>query len=256
MTALLETRGLTVRYGRVQALTDVSLEVGAGQLVGLIGPNGAGKTTLIDAVTGFTASEGHVILDGGRIDALSPAERVAAGLARTWQSAELFEDLTVSENLAVAADRRGAWQIAAETLTGRSTEPREVAEALSLLNIGHLAGVGADALTQGQRKLVGVARALASGPKVVCLDEPAAGLDTVESRLLGRHLRSVVDSGMGMLLIDHDMGLVLAVCDEVVVVEFGCEIARGSPDVVRRDPRVIEAYLGANSHVEVEGVSR
>jgi branched-chain amino acid transport system ATP-binding protein len=129
-------------------------------------------------------------------------------------------------------------------MTGRGRRVPAIDEALVDLGLAELADRGADELTQGQRKLVGVARALASRPRLVCLDEPAAGLDSKESRELGRRLRSVVDRGTAMLLVDHDMGLVLSVCDEVVVLDFGKVIARGTPDEVRRNPAVIEAYLG------------
>ncbi|MBV9802587.1 MAG: ABC transporter ATP-binding protein [Solirubrobacterales bacterium] len=244
MTAVLETRALSVSYGGVRALADVDVEVGEGQLVGLIGPNGAGKTTWIDAVCGFVPATGETRLDGRTISGMPPTARARAGLGRTWQAAELFDDLTVRENLSVAADRRPMWRLVGEALTGRESDPPNVESTLELLGIGELADVAADELTQGQRKLVGVARALAPGPRVVCLDEPAAGLDSAESRALGQRLRQVVDSGVAMLLVDHDMGLVLGVCDRVVVLEFGRVIAAGPPEVVRRDPKVTEAYLG------------
>jgi branched-chain amino acid transport system ATP-binding protein len=242
---VLRASGVSVRYGGLQALTDVELEVGRGQLVGLIGPNGAGKTTFIDAITGFTPMRGRVELDGADVSGLSPERRARAGLARTWQAAELFDELTVEENLAVAAGRTPLRQVVREILLGRSEESEPVRRALRLLELEELAGAKPDELTQGQRKLVGVARALAASPHVICLDEPAAGLDTAESEALGRHLRQVVASGTALLLVDHDMGLVLTVCDHVVVLDFGKVIARGTPEQVRRDPAVVRAYLGS-----------
>ncbi|MEU8803818.1 ABC transporter ATP-binding protein [Spirillospora sp. NPDC048819] len=247
MTALLEARGLGVRFGGVQALTDVDLTVDEGALVGLIGPNGAGKTTLIDALTGLVPAGGRVTFAGRQIGGLPAHRRARAGLGRTWQSLELFGDLTVTENLQVAADRQGPWGMLHDLLRPRRTAPAPgVAEALALLELGDLAGRMPDELTQGQRKLVGVARALAARPRLVCLDEPAAGLDTDESAALGRHLRRVVDAGTSMLLVDHDMGLVFSICDLVYVLEFGRVITAGAPADVRADRAVIAAYLGGD----------
>jgi branched-chain amino acid transport system ATP-binding protein len=248
MSTVLETAGLSVRFGGVQALSRVDLNVDAGQLVGLIGPNGAGKTTFIDAITGFVPSTGSVVLEGTDISGMAPADRAHRGLTRTWQAAELFDDLTVRENLSVAA-RRASWRDTLRDIFvgGTSEADARVESALARLQLHQHADALPGELTQGQRKLVGVARALAAQPHVVCLDEPAAGLDTSESEELGRRLRAIVDGGTAMLLIDHDMGLVLSICDQVVVLEFGKVIARGAPDVVTRDPRVVEAYLGGAS---------
>ena len=223
----LTAQGMSVSFGGVHAVVDVDLEVTEGGLVGLIGPNGAGKTTFIDAITGFVRSRGRVELDGEDLSRLAPHVRARRGLARTWQAIELFDDLTVGENVAVAASDQSQ-------------------EALELVGLDPaVAGKMPSQLSQGERKLAGVARALAAKPRVVCLDEPAAGLDSTESELLGTRLRQVVAGRTGMLLVDHDMSLVLSVCDHIVVLEFGKVIARGSPDEVRRNPRVVEAYLGS-----------
>jgi ABC-type branched-subunit amino acid transport system ATPase component/ABC-type branched-subunit amino acid transport system permease subunit len=224
--AVLRVTGLSVAFGGVQALRDVTLEVREGELVGLIGPNGAGKTTLVDAVSGFVRYAGRVELAGADIGGLPPYERARRGLGRTWQSTELFDDLEVRENLTVAA--RGG----------------SAAGALDLVGMDWAAAARPAQLSMGQRKLVGVARALAAGPRLLCLDEPAAGLDTRESAELGARLRELADQGQAMLLIEHDMGLVLSVCDRVIVLEFGHVVADGPPDAVRRDPRVLAAYLG------------
>jgi branched-chain amino acid transport system ATP-binding protein len=246
VSAVLGISGLSVNFGGVHALADADLEVGEGQLVGLIGPNGAGKTTLVDAVTGFVDYTGRAELDGRDLVGLPPHERAELGLARTWQSSELFDDLTVAENLAVASHRPSLWATAREVVTGNVVADNEAVEqALELVELGWAADLEPADLSQGQRKLVGIARAVAMQPRLLLLDEPAAGLDTGESEELGRRLRGLVDSGSTMLLIDHDMGLVLSICDVIVVLEFGKVIATGPPDVVRRDPTVVTAYLGS-----------
>jgi branched-chain amino acid transport system ATP-binding protein len=245
--SVLRASGLSVRYGGVTALAGVDLEVGPGQLVGLIGPNGAGKTTFIDAVTGFARSEGRVEIDGRDVSQLRPHQRAHLGLARTWQSIELFDGLSVAENVAVAAAAHSPTALLTGTLRRGLPEPEAVDRALSAVGLSGRGGVPATELSQGERKLVGVARALAGHPRVVCLDEPAAGLDTRESHELGRRLRAVVDAGTSLLLVDHDMALVLAVCDHVVVLEFGRVIAAGPPQQVRDDPAVVTAYLGGSA---------
>ena len=257
MSAVLATTGLSVRFGGVRAVDEVDVGVEEGQLVGLIGPNGAGKTTFIDAITGFVRSTGRVELDGRDLAGLPPHVRAQRGLARTWQSTELFDDLTVRENLSVAAQRPSLLALAAELVGKRVPESAATEEALSLLDLGPLAEAMPAELTQGQRKLVGVARAIAMGPRLLCLDEPAAGLDTNESEDLGQRLRQIANAGTTTLLIDHDMGLVMNICDQIVVLEFGKVIAAGPPDEVRRDPLVVKAYLGGAATPEAgEAVAR
>ena len=226
---LLRTEALTVQYGGVTAVDALSIDVDAGELVGLIGPNGAGKTSCIDALGGFVAYRGAVELDGRAIDGVSAHRRARLGLVRTFQQVELFDDLDVRGNLLVAAARR------------------PIDEAVDMFGIGHLLDRGTGELSEGERKLVGLARALARRPRVLLLDEPAAGLDTDESLALGFRLRAVVASGVAVLLVDHDMGLVLSVCDRVHVIEEGALIASGPPARVQSDPRVIAAYLGASA---------
>ena len=239
--AALTVEGLSVRFGGVHALSEVSLNVREGELVGLIGPNGAGKTTLIDAISGFVTSAGTVRLGEHDLHGLPPYDRARAGLSRTWQTTELFDDLNVAENLTVAS-REG------------TVSEEAVSETLAVVGMDWAAGAMPTQLSSGQRKLVGVARALVAKPTLLCLDEPAAGLDSTESEELGVTLRRLADQGQSMLLIEHDMGLVLGICDRVVVLEFGKVIAEGTPEVVRRDPRVIAAYLGEDS-ADLEGAA-
>ena len=240
---VLTVRGLSVAFGGVHALSDVDIEVREGELVGLIGPNGAGKTTLIDAVTGFVPFTGKIGLDGEDISSLSAYQRARRGLSRTWQNTDLFDDLEVGENVAVAAAGPIHGAIRGSE-NGTATPPDQV---LELVDLGWAVDAMPDELPEGTRKLVGVARALAGKPRLLCLDEPAAGLDARESEDLGRALRELADRGQTTLLIDHDMGLVLGICDRVVVLEFGRVIADGPPEVVRQDERVIAAYLGGGA---------
>ena len=253
MNPALETKGLSVSFGGVEALVDVDIVVPQGALVGLIGPNGAGKTTFIDAISGFVGARGRILLDGVDVSQLPAHQRARLGLGRTWQSIELFDDLTVEENLEVVSTAPNAWSTIRE-LAGRrpATSPRH-RDVLARVGLEDLADAAPSDLSQGQRKLVGVARALASEPKLVCMDEPAAGLDTAESDELGRQLRSSVTPSMAMLLVDHDMGLVLGISDYVYVLEFGSVLAHGTPDEIRDNEAVISAYLGRRRGREPDG---
>jgi branched-chain amino acid transport system ATP-binding protein len=258
MTApALAARGMTVQYGGVRALSDVSLEVPDGKIVGLIGPNGAGKTTLVDAITGFVPCGGRVEIAGEDVTRLKPHARTRRGLGRTWQTVELFDDLTVAENVAVAIGTPSPWATVKELFVKPTLQKALVGEALDSVGIGHLFDAMPTELSEGQRKLVGIARAFAGSPRVVCLDEPAAGLDTSETAELGVQLRTLTSGGTSMLLIDHDIGFVFGTCDHVVVVEFGVVIAEGPPHEIYANERVIEAYLGSSAHpTEGSGASQ
>jgi branched-chain amino acid transport system ATP-binding protein len=252
VTAVLSARNISVSFGGVRAVVDVSLDVEPGQLVGLIGPNGAGKTTFIDAVTGFVPHRGSVSIDGRDVTGSPPHVRARRGLTRTWQATELFDDLSVRENLTVAAHHPTTVETIKELFSKPVSRVEAVDAALEQLSLGPLADAMPAEITQGQRKMVAVARALSARPKLLLLDEPAAGLDVQESAELGRHLRNVVDHGTPVLLVDHDMGLVLGICDQLVVVEWGSVIGRGTPAEIRENPRVVEAYLGAADRLESE----
>ncbi len=240
----LEISGLAVRYGGVTAVDGVTIALPQGCITGLIGPNGAGKTTLIDAVCGLTRSEGRVVLGGTDLDAKRPFQRTRAGLGRTFQAIELYDDLSVEENVVVGLTAAGKRHdvLSAAALT----------ESFRLLGLEDVRDRPAGELSQGQRQLVSIARALAGQPAVLLLDEPAGGLDATESLWLGDRLRDIRDSGVTILLVDHDMNLVLSLCDRIHVLNFGSEIAVGTPKEIRRDKRVAAAYLGS-SHAE--GVS-
>jgi branched-chain amino acid transport system ATP-binding protein len=238
--ALLEAQDLNVRFGGHQAVRDVSVSVDAGQLAGLIGPNGAGKTTLFNALSGVQRYTGTVQLDGVDVSAASPQRRARLGMNRTFQRLEVFGSMTAYDNIRTAAE------IAAR---GRRTPVRAavgVADGIiDLLGLHDVAARRADALPTGQARLVELGRALATEPKVVLLDEPASGLDDRETARLAEVLVSVRDRGMGVLLVEHDIDLVMKLCSTIFVLNLGALIATGTPDEVRQNVAVQEAYLGA-----------
>ena len=242
----LAVQGLTVRYGGVNAVSDVGFTVRPGQIVGLIGPNGAGKTSAIDAVTGFTKARGSVLLDGKDLSALSAAKRARMGISRSFQSLELFEDATVIDNLRAASDRRDRWSYVRDLVYPVTPPlPAQVVAAIREFRLEDVLDRRVQDLPYGQRRLLAIARAVATQPSVLLLDEPAAGLGDVETSELAHLVRRLADDwGLAVLLVEHDMNFVMSVCDEIVVLDFGEKIAEGPRDVVRNDPRVIIAYLG------------
>ncbi|MGH9046547.1 MAG: ABC transporter permease subunit [Acidimicrobiales bacterium] len=245
---------LQVRYGGLVAVDEVSLKVASGQIVGLIGANGAGKTTFIDAVSGFTAYRGRVGLSGVALDVRGPHERARAGLARTWQSSELFEDLSVLENVQVAGEDGSVGAALRDCVWPRASGGGQGALSwLDWFGLREVAAMFPSELSLGQRKLVNLARALARTPKIVLADEPAAGLSTTETAALGEALQRIVASyDVGVLLVDHDVGLVTEVCDYIYVLSFGKLIAEGTPAQVRSDPGVIASYLGSEFRTNEE----
>ena len=252
---LLKVEGVTKRFGGVHALDNVSLYLEPGEVHGLIGPNGAGKTTFFNVMTGFyRADAGQFSLDGQayRPDAV---HRVAqAGIARTFQNIRLFGSMTALENVMVGRHIRtgnGVWAALTRHRRAREEEARSRDIALQLLHyvgIGDLAERRADTLSYGHQRRLEIARALATEPRVLALDEPAAGMNAVEKQQLRELLDRIRADGRALLLIEHDVKLVMGLCDRITVLDHGQVIARGTPQQVRQDRAVIEAYLGTGAH--------
>ncbi len=246
--ATLSIDGLTVRFGGVVAVDDVSLVVKPGEIVGLIGPNGAGKTTIIDAVTGFVkTTSGAIALDDRRINGWSATKRARQGLRRSFQSLELFEDISIEDNIRVGTATGSAMSWVTDLIwPGTHALGPTAVSAIHEFDLERHLHQIPDELPYGRRRLVGIARAVASGPSVVMLDEPAAGLDETESRELATLIRRLADDrGMAVLLVEHDVGLVMSTCDRIVVIDFGRVIASGTPAEVRANDAVRDAYLGS-----------
>ena len=240
--ALLETIDVNVRFGGHHAVRDVNLEVEAGRVTGLIGPNGAGKTTTFNAITGLQEmSAGKVVLDGEDISALKPHQRARRGIARTFQRLEVFGSLSARENILVAAEIRNSWADDKEDARHR------VEDIIDLVGVRAVAEERVDAMPTGFARLVELGRALATRPKVLLLDEPASGLDDTESDAFADLLIRLADDGMAILLVEHDVQLVMKVCEHIHVLDFGAILAVGSPQEIQQDERVLEAYLGAST---------
>jgi branched-chain amino acid transport system ATP-binding protein len=234
---------VAVEFGGVQALSGVGLDAPAGAVTGLIGPNGAGKTTLFDVLTGLErADRGRVELDGRDISRWPPRRRARAGLARTFQRLELFWSLSVADNVRVAAEASVPWWRTPGA--SRGSVDAAVRRALDRVGVAELAEVPAGRLSTGQARLVELARAVVAEPAVLLADEPGSGLDDTEVRVLATALRQLAADGMAVVLVEHDMALVMAVCTTITVLDGGRVLAVGPPDTVRRDPAVQAAYLG------------
>jgi len=245
MSAILSTQDVVVRFGVLQAVSQASIEVVEGRVTGLIGPNGAGKTTLFNVITGLQEpTAGKVFFDGKDITNKNPIKRARMGIARTFQKLEVFGSLSARENILVAAEQRKTWDRS-------GFDPNQVCdEILEKVGLSDVSEFMVGTLPTGTARLVELARALASNPKVLLLDEPSSGLNEEETEEMASLLRKLVDEGLGVLLVEHDMSFVMGTCQFIHVLDFGTIIATGTPAEVQANAQVQAAYLGTETVVE------
>jgi len=243
MKLILEVSDVTVDFGGNRAVDNVSLPVELGSLTGLIGPNGAGKTTLFNVVNGLLSpSAGKVAFDGKDITRRKPHQRARMGLARTFQRLELFTSLSVRENIQVAGEIRNSWNV-----DRRVDAAAEAERVIELIGLGEVADAEVSEIPTGKARIVELGRALMTQPKVLLLDEPASGQTEDETVVFGELLKKLAAEGITIFLVEHDMALVMSVCEIIHVLDFGRIIAKGTPEEVQKDQAVLEAYLGSES---------